>query len=119
MIEAYKNVILDFNNRFPDFIKEYKETKKTGTVVSEKFARITRNWMLNLRNILSYDPIFSDTPNLIEGEEEQTLYDKFKSHVYSSVEIYKEVLESYEGGMKKKLEETFDIENYEKSFIDN
>lgn len=101
MIGSYRYIIENFNSRFPKFIREYE--KESGEVISEKFARTTRNWILELDNILNYRPVFSTTPNTVDTEEEYIQYQDFLKNLKESIRIWHEVLEKYHGGMLDKL----------------
>lgn len=101
MIGSYRYIIENFNSRFPRFIKEYN--KETGDVISEKFARTTRNWILELDNILNYRPVFSTTPNTVDTREEFIQYQTFLDNLKESIRVWHDVLERYHGGMLDKL----------------
>jgi hypothetical protein len=108
MIENYKNQLINYHNRFVnEFSVKITNLAVQGKIDHEQMAREVRNWMLETKNILQYNPIFNPEPNTINSLEEQQIFDNFIADVKESIKIWKKTMSNYSGGMSKKLAESF------------
>ena len=102
-------ILKTWTQRFKEYQEAYNK-EKDKEEVSEQLARISRNWIQELDNILSYDPIFTPDATKIETEEEKEINQLFNDTAEKSIEMWKNVISRYHGGMSKKLKES--LKNY-------